>query len=418
MNILQINTLDSKGGAAKIAQQIHSRLKQNHHTSKMLVKIKETHDDDVLPIEYTGIIKILSDILLKITNRNLFDFIRFNHIKITANDIEYFKKNDLFDKPEYKNADIVHIHNLHGNYFPLNYLRRISREKRLVWTLHDMWALTGHAAQTSCHDWQNGCENCNHLNIYQELPWNNSKYLWGVKKNIYKDISVNVVVPCKWLMNNVKKSILSNKELFLIHNGVDTKLFSPNKNKNELKKKHKIPLEKKICLFVAYNGFNNDWKGGSEIEKIVLINQQSGDWHFVCVGSSNKSTKYKNLTSFQNTDNEETMSEYYQISDVLIFLSQGETSPLTIMEAMSSGLYIIANDVGGIPELATKIGSKIITDMNHQLVINSLDEFNNFDNKHLSKIRSTNRNFIKQNYDLEKMLTNYICLYQQMHQPK
>ena len=44
---------------------------------------------------------------------------------------------------EYQAAQIIHLHNIHGGYFDLNDLRKIAKEKIIVWTLHDMWAITG-----------------------------------------------------------------------------------------------------------------------------------------------------------------------------------------------------------------------------------------------------------------------------------
>lgn len=43
--------------------------------------------------------------------------------------------------------------------------------------------------------------------------------------------------------------------------------------------------------------------------------------------------------------------EYYQKSEVLLYPSTGEGMPLTVLEAMSCGLPVIASKVGGIPDI-------------------------------------------------------------------
>src|SRR5437868_2451712 len=48
----------------------------------------------------------------------------------------------------YKEADIIHLHNIHGGFFDISAFAKIAREKKIVWTLHDMWFLTGGEAYT------------------------------------------------------------------------------------------------------------------------------------------------------------------------------------------------------------------------------------------------------------------------------
>ena len=45
------------------------------------------------------------------------------------------------------------------------------------------------------------------------------------------------------------------------------------------------------------------------------------------------------------------VAKLYRSADLLVLPSQGEGAPLTVMEAMASGLPVLATPVGGIPEL-------------------------------------------------------------------
>ena len=54
-------------------------------------------------------------------------------------------------------ADVLHLHNLHGGYFDLRHLPRLSPRLPVVVTLHDTWLTSGHCAYTlECERWRDG----------------------------------------------------------------------------------------------------------------------------------------------------------------------------------------------------------------------------------------------------------------------
>ena len=65
--------------------------------------------------------------------------------------------------------DIIHLHNLHGYYLNVrvlfDYLH--DRKRKVIWTLHDCWAFTGHCSHfeyIGCLKWQTCCDSCEQLN--------------------------------------------------------------------------------------------------------------------------------------------------------------------------------------------------------------------------------------------------------------
>ena len=40
--------------------------------------------------------------------------------------------------------DIIHLHNLHGNYFDFRIISQLSKSFKVFLTLHDEWVYTGH----------------------------------------------------------------------------------------------------------------------------------------------------------------------------------------------------------------------------------------------------------------------------------
>jgi hypothetical protein len=54
----------------------------------------------------------------------------------------------ILETNNYKDADVVHLHNLHGGYFSPFLLPKITKEKPVVWTFHDMQPITTHGAHS------------------------------------------------------------------------------------------------------------------------------------------------------------------------------------------------------------------------------------------------------------------------------
>ncbi|HFC76967.1 MAG TPA: hypothetical protein ENJ27_01940, partial [Candidatus Moranbacteria bacterium] len=139
MKILHINTLDTKGGASRVAYDLKNELKKRGHSSWIFVCKKFSKDNDVFYIAKDNFVE---KIFRKITKRDLGLMLRNRITKFFPTDIDFFNDRGLFKSSQYKQTDIIHCHNLHSNFFNLKNLIKISEEKPVIWTLHDMWAIT------------------------------------------------------------------------------------------------------------------------------------------------------------------------------------------------------------------------------------------------------------------------------------
>src|SRR3989338_427987 len=254
MNILQVNTTDTLGGAGKVAYSIKNELEKMGHSSTFLVSRKYSQDNDVKLIRpYSNFKRRL---LKKVTY-------------YLANDLDFFPANQILKMPEFQNADIVHCHNLHTNYFNLRTLEKISKLKPVVWTFHDMWPITAHCAHSFDGALkQNGFFTCPSLDIYPPIAWHNEKYLENKKAKIYANSKFHIVTPSKWLAEKVSRSILKDKDLSVIYNGIDNSVFRPH-DKQKCRQELNLPADKKIILIVAKRGQSNPWKGGNYAREAI-----------------------------------------------------------------------------------------------------------------------------------------------------
>ena len=84
--------------------------------------------------------------------------------------------------------ECVHLHNLHGWYLNLPMLFHWVKKNRIkvIWTLHDCWPFTGHCPHfdmIDCQKWQKGCFSCPQYRAYPESFFDNSKFMYRLKKN-------------------------------------------------------------------------------------------------------------------------------------------------------------------------------------------------------------------------------------------
>lgn len=415
MKIVQVNTVDSRGGAAKTAYLLHRHFKEKGHRSTMFVNEKFSSDKNVFLLNKRN---YWLDLASKTIGRNLEAYLRGKLAYFAANDIGFSETNNLFNFEEYKKAEIIHCHNLHGNYFNLSSLERISKEKAVVWTLHDMWPITGHCGHSlECTNWQTGCQKCDHLENYEKLFWDNAGCLLQKKKNIYAKSQLSLVVPSLWLKKELEKSILADKEIFLIHYGIDNKIFKMYK-KLESRRKIGLPLEKKIITFIAHGGKNNLWKGWEYWQGVIDYYQADKKMFFLCIGNklkNNHRLKKGNTLFLPYISNESLMAQYYSSSDVFLLASIADNFPFVILEAMACGVPVVSFDVGGVKEaVGHRENGYIAKYKDTKDLIRGIDYVFSLDKKETESLSNNSINKIKKEFTVEKMTRRYLSLYQSL----
>ena len=96
------------------------------------------------------------------------------------------------------------------------------------------------------------------------------------------------------------------------------------------------------------------------IQALRLLRQHREDWHFELVGDGPARPEYEALVSrmaladkvtFHGLCSKAMVAEHMRQADIFVLPSLWENSPCVLIEAMASGLPIVATNVGGIPEI-------------------------------------------------------------------
>ena len=256
-----------------------------------------------------------------------------------------------------KLPDIVHFHNLHGGYFDLEALPRLSRELPVVLTLHDAWLLSGHCAHSlDCERWKTGCGRCPDLNIYPAIRRDATHYNWRRKQRIYAESRLYVATPSQWLMDKVKQSILASAvvEARIIPNGIDLTVFH-SADKQATRAALGVPQNAKVLVFAATGIRRNVFKDYNTTRAAIsLVGKRLHRQKvlFIALGEDAPTERIGQVevrfVPYQK--NPEIVARYYQAADLYVHAARAHTFPNTVLEALACGAPVVATAVGGIPE--------------------------------------------------------------------
>ncbi|MFZ5437826.1 MAG: glycosyltransferase [Patescibacteria group bacterium] len=373
-SILIIGTADTIGGAAQQSWALGHELINRGYVVKWLVRTKKSNKNYV---------------------QGFFNnwHTNYSHLRnfLLSNDLSFGLEKEILDHPWYKQTEIVHLQNLHGNYFKLETIIKISKEKKLVWTLHDMWAITGKSPYL--------INKKEEKLLYPPMMINKSKNLKKEKQKIYQQLQNLVTIsPSIWLNDLVKKSSLKKFTNKVIYNGVDTDKFKPKT----------LTHQKKIITVVISGGFQSPYKGGELVKKLIpYIQKLDLELHFV---GSNKQEKINNLV-YHGQLNQQQLINQYQQSTAILVPSLADNCPMVIMEALACGLSVIATNVGGIPELITHKENGFLAEPTTKSLLTSINWLLKLDKKQLQMIRENNRQKAVKQFSLKKMVDQYEQLY-------
>lgn len=255
--------------------------------------------------------------------------------------------------------DVVHCHNLHGGYFDLRYLPKLSTRIPTLLTLHDAWLLGGHCAHSfGCERWATGCGNCPDLTIPPAIPIDRTAENWRRKQDIFNRSQLFITTPSRWMMEKVDRSMLSMGvvDSCVIPNGVDLETYHPAEGRMAARLELGLGLDDFIVVFAANGVRDNVWKDMGTLRR--ALDSASRVLHgqvrirFLALGESAPAEQAGEATlefvPYVNDSAE--VARYFRAANVYAHAAKADTFPTTILEALACGTPVIATAVGGIPE--------------------------------------------------------------------
>jgi glycosyltransferase involved in cell wall biosynthesis len=362
MNILHINTF-STGGAANAALNLHKGLLAKGENSSFLyflgpeINVPNCYRVSVSFDFFSRILfklKLKKHFWEKEAEINTYKKFKDHSYTINYSDFDLMKSGQ---RDMILNSDIIHLHWIN---YTLDFESICDfKDKKLVWTLHDMNPFTGgcHYAY-DCEAYKYTCRDCPQL-----LPPLSKSFAQTELQNKNKSIKkqrLTIVTLNKWMRASSESSFLFKKfNHVIIPNSVDTSIFryfkGDTRNNDDLKKGSTIRYG-----YVAT--YHSALKGSDIFLELVDLFQENSKIQFVYIGKE-FDKKSSNLKYDGNLSSNEALAEFYNSVDFLLVPSRGDNMPNVIVEALCCGVPIVSSGVGGIPELISNDNGIIIKDM-------------------------------------------------------
>ncbi len=422
MNILHINTTSHSGGAANAMQRLHDELLAQNHQSEIIA------GKNNLPGEPH--IHLMSDVISPYqTNLGVIQSRLGSCIEdfLGLHPWTYRPTLNLPKTKLYKWADIIDLRNLHGGYINLWVLPLLSLGKPVVWRLPDLWALTGYCAYPyDCEKWKDGCHDCpllkgeGRLLVEPKPPprWDGTRRVWRVKKKIYKESELHIVVNSGWMRKNVNQGILKDSlSVNVISNGVDLDIYKPI-DKQKARERLGLPANEIILLWGAAS-LGNLRKGYSYTARAMEQIQNNGKFEPLLITMGNKKRmdeKYPlgKVNHFGFVKDPARQALMYSAADLFLCSTLADAQPQTVIESLACGTPVIAYGIGPMSELVRdgKTGF-IVPDVSPESLAATLEKVLE-DPEHLTEMGQSCREEAEQKFDLSEQTKKYIVLYKKI----
>jgi glycosyltransferase involved in cell wall biosynthesis len=238
-------------------------------------------------------------------------------------------------------------------------------------------------------------------------------YLWKDFSRVFNQTRL-VTTPTETGVRMIRPKL--KVDVIAISCGIDLKRFNPFGDTHEIKEKYAIP-DKPILLYV---GRLDPEKRIEEIIQSVALAVKKIDFRLVVVGKGTRRTSLEQLTHrlgitdkviFTGFVPDEELPYFYKLSRCFIIASIAELLSLVTLQAMASGLPIIAVNVGALSELVKdKINGYLYSEGDIPAIAQYIEDIIGRDDLY-QKMTGKSLEFVQQ-HDIYKTLKSFEKFYQ------
>lgn len=353
MRVVIINKSDSRGGAAVVSRRLMMALRNAGVDARMLVceKLTDSPFVEIAASETRIKVPFLAE-RLKIFIANRFNRRDLFKVDSASDGLP------LWRHPLVKEADVICLNWVNQGMLSLKGVRRLLKlGKPMVWTMHDMWCMTGicHHAGT-CIRWEKECGECPMLGKGASgHDLSHGTYIR--KKNIYSEANrmsfdratkLHFVAVSNWLARLARQSsLMSDCQISVIPNAFPIP-----------EDKHSAPTDAKdkFRIIMGAARLDDSIKGLPTLVEATKIlrdkyPEESRDMELVTFGGIKDSSAldgiaiaHRHLGVITGEDN---VRKVYAEADVVVSTSYYETLPGTLVEGQVYGAFPVAFDRGG-----------------------------------------------------------------------
>lgn len=338
MKVVHLSTTDF-GGAYKAVERIQSSLRLYGVESKILVRSR-FFDTETTEVINTPLRRFFSK------SRNLLNLFFSSGDVITdlfGTDMRHNK--DILD------ADIIVLHWVNSFISDRSVRQLMELGKPVFWVMHDMWPFTGGCHyDLYCESYKSDCASC--PMVKKQRLRNISAFNLKRKRNLFASMNITMIAISRWEQRCAQESFpLKGKKVIWISNPLNTDIFKPTDDQQELREQYKIPEGKKVILFGADKALENATKGFSYLVE-ALRRMDGSKYVAVCFGKAPEKDRIQlpniDIKYLGTIQDEKKLAAWYSLVDVFVAPSIQEAFGYTVCEALACGTPVTAFAVGGM----------------------------------------------------------------------
>ncbi len=332
------------GGTAVAAMRLHQQLRKYQIDSRMLVGYINQSYPQVSQISRPKWLRPFEGLARRVLP------------SLGFNELHNFSSFFLNHNPTIRHADLLHLHCMHEGYFNTLALPLLTAEKPAVYTMHDIWAFTGHCSMDlGCDRWKRGCGNCPDLSIAPAVRRDTTRLEWRMKQWAYENSRLSIISPSTWMTQQLQQSTLKHLPIYQIPHGVDLNLLQPY-DPLFCRAALNIPDHKKVLMFAGSGPRTSFYKGGDLLMKALELLPKSLKNELVLLVMGDVEPSFAKvldieicLTGTIEQDSHKAIA--YSAADLFLFPSRAESFGLVALESLACMTPVVAFAVGGIPDL-------------------------------------------------------------------
>lgn len=259
--------------------------------------------------------------------------------------------------------DIIHIHNIHGYFLNYRILFDFLSHSgiQVIWTVHDCWLYTGHCYHymyAGCDRWKTGCGHCPQRGKFpRSLFADRSARNFRDKRDAFCSMPedrLTIVPVSDWMRSEMSESFLKDYRFQVIHNGIDTDVFSPQPAlESEVRRCYGLG-DRHVILGIASiwseeKGLNDFVEMAARLdsdEVIVLVGMDRKQLDDV-LSRCGRTVLGDRMVAVKRTADVHQLAGLYSTADVLVNPTWQDNYPTVNLEAISCGTPVVTYRTGG-----------------------------------------------------------------------